>query len=70
MDPICKTCGKLFADIDVEYTSKLSLIENNQALSEEEKNKKKIELINSLGLKRYCCRMRFISFINKVEIMI
>jgi DNA-directed RNA polymerase subunit N (RpoN/RPB10) len=46
------------------FDARLQEIINNTNLSNEEKEAKKAELINSLGLKNDCCRLMFISYPN------
>ena len=70
LPPNCFTCGMLMSDIELEYEKKLVEIENNASLTPEQKNERKIKLIDSLGLKRYCCRMRLLGYVDKVNIII
>lgn len=66
----CPTCGLLLGEIELEYEQKFNEIENNDKLTLEQKNKKKIELVDSFGLKgRYCCRSRLISYVDMVQII-
>jgi DNA-directed RNA polymerase subunit N (RpoN/RPB10) len=66
----CPTCGQLLGDIQLEYEKKNMEIENNNKLSTEQKNAKKMELVNSFGLeKRYCCRGRLISYVSMVRLV-
>ena len=50
----CFTCGKVIGHMYEEY---LELI----------KKKEKKEALDSLGLKRYCCRRMFITHVNLVD---
>jgi DNA-directed RNA polymerase subunit N (RpoN/RPB10) len=59
---ICPTCGYFLGFKTLEWEKKSAEICNNPKLSDEEKEKKKSELLLSLELPRYCCRMRMISY--------
>jgi len=58
----CPTCGYFLGLKTIEWEKKSTDICNDPKLSEEEKEKKKSELIMSLELPRYCCRMRMMSY--------
>jgi DNA-directed RNA polymerase subunit N (RpoN/RPB10) len=66
----CPTCGYFLAQITIEYEEQKEKICSNPDLSTEEKNKKLSELILNLGLRRYCCKMRVMSYKNLVEYVI
>lgn len=70
LPPNCFTCGMLMSDIELEYEKKLNEIENNASLTADQKNDQKVKLIDSMGLKRYCCRMRLLGYVDKVNIII
>lgn len=66
----CPTCGLLLGDIQFEYETKFYNIENNDKLTKEQKDIKKMELVESFGLKnRYCCRSRLISYVSMVRLI-
>jgi DNA-directed RNA polymerase subunit N (RpoN/RPB10) len=66
----CPTCGLLLGEIQLEYEAKLYQINNNNKLSDADKDEKRMELMNSFGLKdRYCCRSRLISYVDVVQII-
>ena len=58
----CPTCGYFLGLKTIEWEKKSTDICNDPKLSEEEKEKKKSELLMSLELPRYCCRMRMMSY--------
>jgi DNA-directed RNA polymerase subunit N (RpoN/RPB10) len=58
----CPTCGYFLGQINIEYDEKKSKICNNPQLSTEEKDKELSKLLLSLGLRRYCCKMRLMSY--------
>jgi DNA-directed RNA polymerase subunit N len=70
LPPTCFTCGMLMSDIELEYEKKLNDIENDGSLNEAQKHEKKVKLIDSFGLKRYCCRMRLLGYVDKINIII
>jgi DNA-directed RNA polymerase subunit N (RpoN/RPB10) len=63
----CPTCGYFLGQKTVEWETKSEEICNNHKLSYEEKEKKKQELLLSLKLPRYCCRMRMMSYKDLVQ---
>lgn len=66
----CPTCGQLLGDIQLEYEKKNMAIQANEKLSEQQKNDKKMELVDSFGLKnKYCCRARLISYVSMVRVV-
>lgn len=58
----CPTCGYFLGLKTIEWENKSANICNDPNLSEEEKEQKKTELLMSLNLPRYCCKMRMISY--------
>ena len=54
----CPTCGYFIGTKINEYESKKEKICNNIDLSEEEQGEEIQKLIQSLKLRRYCCKMR------------
>ena len=65
--PTCPTCGYFLGQKTLEWETKQSEICSNPKLTEEEKSKQKQELLLSLGLRRYCCRMRMMSYKDIVQ---
>lgn len=70
LPPVCFTCGKLFADIQVPYEKDMAMIDNNIDLSEEEKANLKAKLLDKYHIKRYCCRTRVLGYVKLVDIII
>ena len=64
----CPTCGKVLGDIEIDYEIKGNEI-MTQNISEQEKLVKRKELIESMGIIRYCCKMRIISQIDPFKII-
>lgn len=66
--PICPTCGFLLCDKQIIFEEKKSKINNDKNIVDKKKEIEK--LLIQLGLKRYCCKMRMISYVNLVDIII
>ena len=58
----CPTCGTIIGNRQIIYENKLKDIDNNPNIDEDAKLEQKNELINNLELKRYCCKMRIMTF--------
>lgn len=58
----CPTCGTVIGNRQIPYETALTEIDNNPNIDETEKLEQKSKLLDSLGLKRYCCKMRIITF--------
>jgi DNA-directed RNA polymerase subunit N (RpoN/RPB10) len=65
----CPTCGTLLGDIQLIHEEEVKKIDSSK-LTEDEKNKKKAELINTYGLDRYCCKTRLLGYVDIVNIII
>ena len=64
----CPTCGCVLGNRQKLYDNSLEEIESNPNNDEEMKLNLKDKLIESLQIKRYCCKMRVITYKNKTEI--
>lgn len=69
LPPVCFTCGRLLADIQIPYELELKKI-NNSNNSELIKQEQKRELLTKFYIDNYCCRMRVLSYINLIDIII
>lgn len=67
---ICPTCGKLFADKQIEYEEKSTQISNDNTLTNKEKSKQLRKLLDNLGFINYCCRMRLLSYVDEAKILV
>jgi DNA-directed RNA polymerase subunit N (RpoN/RPB10) len=71
----CFTCGRVMADIADFYESekeKLKENDNKEVVDKVFKNFEKIhtgEIMNKLGLKRYCCRRNLITNIDMMDVI-
>ena len=64
----CPSCGYMLGNRQVEYEKGLDEIESNPNNNEELKLELKTKLVESLQIKKYCCKMRVITYKNKTEI--
>lgn len=65
----CPTCKELLGNRQLIYEELYDQLLLNPDLSEKEKDLKKQELVNSLGLKLYCCKVRMITYIRLIDII-
>jgi DNA-directed RNA polymerase subunit N (RpoN/RPB10) len=67
---VCPTCGFLLADKQLDYEEGLEKIMGDIKLSNEEKVEKRKTLISKIGVVRYCCKMRLLSFIPLEKLIV
>lgn len=67
---ICPTCGHLFADKQIEFEEKSDKIANDLKLTSKQKSEKLGKLLDELGFKNYCCRMRIMGYIREEKIIV
>jgi DNA-directed RNA polymerase subunit N (RpoN/RPB10) len=65
---VCPTCGKVLGDVEIDYDQKSNEIMMSN-ISEKEKIIKRKELIESMGIHRYCCKMRLFTQIDLYKII-
>jgi len=66
--PVCPTCSHLLADIELEFTEKYNnIVESKEAEQKKEQEIKK--LFNDVNIKKYCCKMRLISYVDHIKII-
>ncbi len=68
--PVCPTCQNLLADKQLRYEDELEKICNDKKLNSDQQQEQKKKLLDDLGLSRYCCRMRMISYVDQVKIIV
>tara|TARA_Y200000002_G_C22477837_1_gene577474 strand:+ start:442 stop:711 length:270 start_codon:yes stop_codon:yes gene_type:complete len=66
----CPTCNNLLADKQIYFEEEKEKIENNKKLSKKDKEKNIEKLLDKIFLTRYCCRMRMITYLDQVNIII
>ena len=69
LPPVCVTCGFLLADKQLLYEKQYELI-NNENTTEDKKMVKVSNLLHDLGVKKYCCRSRVISYVDQAKLII
>ena len=67
---VCTTCQFLLADKQLTYESEFYKISNDNKINDDKKKKLVEQLLDNLGLVRYCCRMRMISYVDQVKVII
>jgi len=65
---VCPTCGKVLGDTEIDYEIKSDQI-MMQNISEQEKIVKRKELIENMGITRYCCKMRIFTQTDPYKII-
>jgi DNA-directed RNA polymerase subunit N (RpoN/RPB10) len=63
----CPTCGYFLGQKTLEYEQGKEQICTNPKLSSEEKEKELTKLLLGLGLRRYCCKMRMMTYKDIVQ---
>ena len=64
---VCPTCGYFLGQKTLKYEEGKSKICNNPNLTVEQKEKDLTKLLLSLNLKRYCCKMRMMTYKDIVQ---
>jgi len=71
--PTCFSCYELLADKQIFYEKELEKICHNNEKgvykTKEELNNAKIDLINKLKLKRYCCKQIFVTYVDLIKLI-
>ncbi len=70
LPPKCITCGKLLADIEVEWNTKKDLWENDKSLTDEQVADKLAKLLDDLKLVRQCCRAQVLTYVDLIKIIL
>lgn len=63
----CPTCAYFLGQKIIEWETKSKKICDNPNITKIEKEKLKEELLQSIKLRRYCCRMRLMSYKDLVQ---
>ena len=66
----CPTCATVLGNREIIYEKGMEKIMNDSNTNNDTKKQLKTELINSLGLKNPCCKMRIMSYIQLTNIII
>lgn len=65
----CPTCKHMLCHLQIPYEKKLNEIISNPKLTDDQKEDEKTKLVNSFGLRRYCCVMRLMTYKRLIEIV-
>jgi DNA-directed RNA polymerase subunit N (RpoN/RPB10) len=65
----CPTCRQPLCHLQIPFQEAIDGICNNPKLSQEEKDLKEQEVVNSFGLRRYCCTTRLMTYKRLIEIV-
>lgn len=65
----CPSCGYVIGNRQIYYEKRIDEIVNNPNINDDEKIVLKTKLIEDLDLKRYCCKMRIITFKELTDIV-
>ena len=65
----CPSCGLLLGNRQMIYEKGLDEINSNPNTDNDKKLELKTKLVESLGLNRYCCKMRVMTYKNMPEII-
>lgn len=63
----CPSCAYFLGQKIIEWETKSKEICDNPKYTKEEKEKLKEKLLKSIKLRRYCCRMRLMSYKDLVQ---
>ncbi len=65
----CPSCGSLIGNKQMVYDKGIDDIYSDPNTDNEKKLELKTKLIESLGIKKYCCKMRVITYKRLTEIV-
>ena len=65
----CPTCKTLLADKQIPFEEEVTKACDVKGISEADKDKRKMEILDKLEVRRYCCRMRMLTYIRQVDIV-
>jgi DNA-directed RNA polymerase subunit N (RpoN/RPB10) len=63
----CPTCGYFLGNVYLQWETESANICNNPKLNNEQKEKELQKLVMSLKIRRYCCRMRIMTYKDIVQ---
>jgi len=64
----CPSCRTILANKQIPFDIEMNII-CNMDISEDEKNKKKQDLLNKLQVINVCCRMRILTYVKEIDII-
>ena len=63
----CPTCGFFIGNLTLKFEEEKNKICNNPELTDDEIEEKIKDIIMKLKVRRYCCRMRFMTYKDIVK---
>jgi len=69
---VCPTCHHLLGDKQLYYEAELEKICKSCEMGkydDEQEYQMKVDLVNRLGLKRYCCKQRIMTYVELVKVV-
>ena len=63
----CPTCGYFLGQKTIKYENSKEIICSNPKLTPEERESELSKLLLSLNLRRYCCKMRMMTYKDVVQ---
>lgn len=66
----CPTCSTILGNRQIMYETGLKKIMSDKTLTDEQRENKKLELLNKLEITNYCCKMRVITYVNLTDILV
>lgn len=66
--PRCPTCGTVLSNKQLPYEKEMAKICSSN-MSEREIRDAKMQLLDDLQLKNYCCRMRMLGYVSLIQII-
>ena len=67
--PVCPTCKMLLADKQIPYEKAMEDL-SNKNLSDKQISEERKKLFQKLGITRYCCKMRLISYVDHTKVVV
>ena len=67
--PVCPTCKMLLADKQIPYEKAMEDL-SNKNLSDKQISEERQKLFQKLGITRYCCKMRLISYVDHSKVVV
>ena len=68
----CPTCRELLGDKQKYFEREIAKIQQKQdmgQMSKKDADTEKENLVNNLGLRRYCCKQRIMTYVRTVDIV-
>ncbi len=65
----CPTCGTVIGPKTDKFLEDVEELRSNPKLSDEEKSKKRTEILVKFDFDRYCCRLRIMGAIATINVI-